>query len=538
MNSENEKKTKTVYRYHEETKHHTHRSARSVGYMDWDNEPNPFRFYEGAEQINLPLIQNEKDLPYSTLYHGRPGKTEPVTHKTIAALLELSVGLSAWKKYGESQWALRMNPSSGNLHPTECYLILPSLERHKSCVVHYNPHLHCLEILTQLDDTASTSLSNVGGFGLILTSIHWREAWKYGERAFRYCNHDAGHAMAALRFSANLLGWRMRHLPQIDDGSLDSFMGFDAMDWIKWEEERIDCLCWLNAGEISVSKVKEFFQACRTGKIIYQPNRLSREHDEWEIIHDVSQAICSTWHDPHRMIPRKPLAPQYRDSPVSAQSIIRRRRSAQAFDISKSKANRSTFFTMLEKTIPAERAPFDCFSYDAETHLAIFVHNVETLDPGLYLLIRNPGHEEELRSLLSAKFLWREVESGFPLYLLQPGNYRNTAQLVSCQQDIAGDSAFSLGMLARFQAVVGNAPWMYPRLFWETGAIGQVLYLEAEAHGLRGTGIGCYFDDVMHDLLGLEDNIYQSLYHFTIGVPLEDKRIQTIAPYSHLSRQT
>src|SRR5437660_12483691 len=29
-----------------------------------------------------------------------------------------------------------------------------------------------------------------------LSSIHWREAWKYGERAFRYCQHDVGHALA------------------------------------------------------------------------------------------------------------------------------------------------------------------------------------------------------------------------------------------------------------------------------------------------------------------------------------------------------
>jgi uncharacterized membrane protein len=36
---------------------------------------------------------------------------------------------------------------------------------------------------------------------------------------------------------------------------------------------------------------------------------------------------------------------------------------------------------------------------------------------------------------------------------------------------------------------------MYPRLFWETGVIGQVLYLEAHAFGISATGIGCYFDD-------------------------------------------
>jgi hypothetical protein len=64
--------------------------------------------------------------------------------------------------------------------------------------------------------------------------------------------------------------------------------------------------------------------------------------------------------------------------------------------------------------------------------------------------------------------------------------------------------------------------------------IGQVLYLEAEAHEARGTGIGCFFDDAVHELLGLSDDRYQSLYHFTVGHPLEDPRLTTLPPYSHL----
>ena len=80
-----------------------------------------------------------------------------------------------------------------------------------------------------------------------------------------------------------------------------------------------------------------------------------------------------------------------------------------------------------------------------------------------------------------------------------------------------------------------HGPWFYRRLHWEAGAIGQVLYLEAEAAGLRGTGIGCFFDDSMHTLLGLAgyrtrgepDTRYQTLYHFTVGGPVDDPRLRT-----------
>jgi hypothetical protein len=59
-----------------------------------------------------------------------------------------------------------------------------------------------------------------------------------------------------------------------------------------------------------------------------------------------------------------------------------------------------------------------------------------------------------------------------------------------------------------------------------------MLYLEAEAAGFNGTGIGCYFDDTLHELLGIEGTRVQSVYHFTIGAGLHDPRIQSIAPYA------
>ena len=74
------------------------------------------------------------------------------------------------------------------------------------------------------------------------------------------------------------------------------------------------------------------------------------------------------------------------------------------------------------------------------------------------------------------------VPTDLPLFLLQEGDVRQLAAEVSCRQDIAGDGAFSLGMIAEFASSLHRyGPWFYRRLFWETGLIGQVLYLEAEA---------------------------------------------------------
>jgi len=118
--------------------------------------------------------------------------------------------------------------------------------------------------------------------------------------------------------------------------------------------------------------------------------------------------------------------------------------------------------------------------------------------------------------------------------LLAEGKYAQEATTVSCGQSIAGEGTFSLGMIAKFRAPVEQSPFLYRHLFWETGMIGQVLYLEAEARGIRSTGIGCFFDDPVHEVMSLKDNEFQSLYHFTVGGPMEDGRLQTWPAYFHL----
>lgn len=94
-----------------------------------------------------------------------------------------------------------------------------------------------------------------------------------------------------------------------------------------------------------------------------------------------------------------------------------------------------------------------------------------------------------------------------------------------------------MGMISRFRKNIERDPFCYRQLHWEAGMIGQVLYLGAEAHGMRGTGMGCFFDDVTHHILGLPDDTFQDLYHFSIGKAVEDTRITTRPPYIHLNQR-
>ena len=189
----------------------------------------------------------------------------------------------------------------------------------------------------------------------------------------------------------------------------------------------------------------------------------------------------------------------------------------------------------VERKLCRRAMPWDVLPWEPAVHLALFVHRVDGLAPGLYLLARDPAKVSALRDATHPQFDWTSAAGcpdDLPLFLLQEGDARALAAQLSCGQDIAGESAFSLGMIAEFEpSLRRNGPWFYRRLFWETGLIGQVLYLEAEAAGVRATGIGCFFDDPVHQVMGFNDASFQSLYHLTTGGPVEDPRLTTLPPY-------
>ena len=65
-----------VIRYHQETKHHFHHYARSLGYLDWANQPNPFRLYNGLTPGKLPFATKDPHASYVDLYERTRNRFE------------------------------------------------------------------------------------------------------------------------------------------------------------------------------------------------------------------------------------------------------------------------------------------------------------------------------------------------------------------------------------------------------------------------------------------------------------------------------
>jgi SagB-type dehydrogenase family enzyme len=221
--------TDRIIAYHDRTKHHPEHYAKGPGNLDWANQPDSFRRFNGAPALRLPLKGFDGTAHAAALFGTVTVSPQSLTLERLSAYLELSLGLSARKEIAASSWYLRMNPSSGNLHPTEAYVVLPRLQDLPggAGLYHYAPLSHSLE---QRARWAQVTKQEASGFYVGLTSTTWREAWKYGERAFRYCQHDVGHALAALRFAAAALGWRVQLMPEWDDAHLAQLLGLDRIE--------------------------------------------------------------------------------------------------------------------------------------------------------------------------------------------------------------------------------------------------------------------------------------------------------------------
>lgn len=527
--------------YHEASKHHVNAYAPGPGFLDWESQPNPFRRWEGAPRVDLPLVDGLGHASFDALASGELAAAQPDA-RSLGLFLELALGLSAWKRLGPDRWALRNNPSSGNLHPTEAYLLLwrPLSAELVPGLYHYAPYEHALERRAQFEAQLVEAISRrrAGTFGAIaFSSIVWREAWKYGARALRYCQLDVGHALAAAGYAAAVNGWRLQLDLRPSDAMLSALLGLDRSDDFSGVEPEHPDLVAVLGTERRLGSPDWTLLASSLHHWRGKAGRLSAERVDWPQIAQVLPALCKpacAGTVPHRVADTATQA--YPDRGIDAADLIRQRRSVQRMDKTTG-IDAASMRRLLSRLVSESSPGLNELPFPPRINLLLFVHRVEGLEPGLYLLERQ--NSEAFRQALDRDG-WGATEwDELPLYRLRvPRDVSRIASRLSCLQAIAGQGAFALAMIASMgQALAEEGAWVWRRLHWEAGLIGQVLYLEAEACGLSGTGIGCFFDDEVLRLLGLPDGPtgpWQVVYHFTVGGALHDERLVTEAPYRHL----
>ena len=191
-----------------------------------------------------------------------------------------SASISASKRVPSTGaiYALRVNPSSGNLHPTEFHFCSQGLAGWPDGLYHYRPSSHTAE-QRAIGDLGRKVVDTSAPLIFVLTSIVWREAWKYRDRAYRYCLHDIGHAWQALTLAARSIGCQSFAFGHFSDDRV-------ADRCLLHEDEWPMLIVGLRGPSIPVRMLDPVETILFRG----QPNRLSEKQEPYPLIERIHAA--------------------------------------------------------------------------------------------------------------------------------------------------------------------------------------------------------------------------------------------------------
>ena len=448
--------------------------------------PDPFRHYEGVPVLDLPA---DPAAPEDAA--GAADGPE-----FVSQLLFHSAAVSASKRALATgdRYALRVNPSSGNLHPTEFHFVTRGLAAWPDGLYHYRPSSHMAEQRA----TGHFDLGLAGGdvpITFILTSVAWREAWKYRARAYRYCLHDMGHAWQSLALAVRAMRCESFAIGHFPDDRVAQVCGLHPDEWPM-------LVVRIHGARIPV-KTPDSGDPIWYGGLA---NTLSEYAVEYPAIDAIHTATKLFEYDGIRTA--EPAAAASLSAGVNLpppavfmrpfSEVVRSRRSALDF------RGGSMSLEELSAILGAAAQPFEAdFAPGRFIQLYLYAHRVRGLDPGVY----------------------RYRPESAKLELIRSGDQRVAAAGLSLGQDLAGNACVAFSMMADLErAGRSHGDRGYRYAHFEAGGIGQRLYLAAEGLGLGATGIGAFYDDQVHRYLGIESQ--QVVYHFAIGHPIPDPRLE------------
>jgi len=486
--------------YHEATKHSVESLRRMRRVLDWANMPDPFRHYEGVPVLDLPADPPAPELSALDVLRGASGTTPAGDGPALLSqLLFYSAAISASKRVPSTgySYALRVNPSSGNLHPTEFHFLTRGLKGWPDGLYHYDPSRHMAEQRGR-GDFAIEPAGGSAPIVFVLTSIVWREAWKYGERAYRYCLHDLGHAWQALALSARAIGCHSSAVGYFQDDDVARMFHLNGDEWPM-------LIVSLDGKSIPLREAD-------TGKTAWfggQANQLSTETIAYPLIDSIHFATKrssigssgTSFAEPAPTGSGEIKLPPPSSSARSFGEVARMRRSALDFLGGKQSMSLAQLSAILAATAQPLWADFAGTRF---IQLCLYAHRVDGLQPGIYRFLAERAELEQIKS----------------------GDQRVAAAGLSLGQDLAGNACVTFSMIGdldRAARSYGDRGYRY--VHFEAGAIGHRLYLAAEAVGLGATGIGAFYDDEVHRYLNLVPNQGQVVYHFAIGYPVPDPRV-------------
>jgi SagB-type dehydrogenase family enzyme len=479
--------TEAAWNYHEATKHSYISIRTNPHFMDWNNQPLPFKIYPTLEPLRLPdEVRQTGVAALSAISASVPAQTNATPDlEAVAQLLYLSAGITRKRKYPGGELYFRAAACTGALYEVELYLVCGDLAGLRAGVYHFAPAEFGLRLLRAGDYRGALLTVTVGEpsiahapLSIICTCTYWRNAWKYQARTYRHFGWDNGTLLANMLAVATAMGLPARVVCGFVDAQTNRLLDVDP--------QREVAFSFVALGHSAAPAPSSPTEIVPLG---LETVPLSQREVDYPLMREmhVASSLGSAeevekWrgHTPIGNFP-PPSGPIVRLQPMSdaemprdpIEQVIQRRGSTRQFARSAiSLAQLSTMLDRATRGVPADfLAPLGAQLND----LYLIVHAVEGLPPGAYVFHRSRG----------------------VLECLKQGNFRAEAGYLGLQQELPADAAVDIFFLADLRPILerfGNRGYRAVQL--EAGILGGKLYLAAYAQRLGATGLTFFDDDV------------------------------------------
>jgi SagB-type dehydrogenase family enzyme len=485
-----------TWAYHNGTKHSYESIRTNRHYLDWENQPIPFKIYSELEPIPLPqqLSSSGTTALEAISSLETPPKDRIVPSiQTLAEILYLSAGITKRRSYPGGEILFRAAACTGALYHIDLYLVCGDLPGLKAGVYQFGPQDFALRRLRDGDyrnalaqaSGREPAIANAPAM-IVCASTYWRNAWKYQSRAYRHCYWDTGTILANLLAAADarhtpariVLGFvddavsRLLSLETTREGALTLVALGNAPSQANKSSPPVDPLTFQTA---PLSKTEVDYPAIRA------MHEASSLENEAEVIDWRGQTLGNPSTLTGRPIPIAKdrliaLQPLGDDEMArdSLEDVIQRRGSTRQF--SRESISFRQLSTMLDRATRGVPADFLRPEEAPLNDLYLIVHAVEDLSPGAYVFHR---------------------DSRTALELLKEGDFRHQAGHLGLGQEIPADCSVDMFFLTDLNRVLdrwGNRGYRAAQL--EASIMGGKLYLAAYAQGLGASGLTFFDDDV------------------------------------------
>jgi SagB-type dehydrogenase family enzyme len=477
-----------AWAYHNATKHSYVSIRANPHFLDWTNQPLPFKVYATGELLRLPIEARQSGVAALSAICERIAGERNATPdlEMVAQLLYLSAGITRRRKYPGGEIYFRAAACTGALYEVELYLVCGELAGLQSGVYHFAPAEFGLRRLRG-GDYRGVVLEATGGEAaiaqapliIVCTCTYWRNAWKYQARTYRHFGWDNGTMLANLLAVATALGLPAKVVDGFVDANLNRLLDVNSEREVTFSLVAVGHASDLpprSPAEISPLHLET---VPLSGREVDYP--LMREMHAASCLHSPEEVEAWRGHTPPTKLP-PPAGPVVQLQPLldaqtpqdSIEEVILRRGSTRKF--ARNPISLAQFSTVLDRSTRGVPADFLDPPGTQLNELYLIVHTVEGLDPGAYAFHRERGLLE----------------------CLQRGDFRAQAGYLGLEQELPADAAVDIFFLADLQPILqrfGNRGYRAVQL--EAGILGGRVYLGAYAQRLGATGLTFYDDEVI-----------------------------------------